>query len=1169
MPRTVDHAVSPRTHEEQAYQGKGKDNDEAEAEQPDAAAEETEPQAETTNNTGILTRLQETTKQAAQRTAHRLHRNLGHPTNKELQKILQKKGASTTLLEAVDHLHCDLCQAHRPPPQPPKSNLKSHTDFNHRVMADTMWIHLSTETQPTNTSPHHHRLIHKADGSKSSQQRTDRRLHRCVRTGMDQALWSTTHPIQIDEARGWSSESLRSWSSDHGIFLEISPGQAHTRLSILERRHQVLRRAIELFVQQHLRLHDVDQKTAVETALIYVVPQVNNVPNIHGYSATQWAFGQNPKLPGHLMDPDLTIAQLTPSQQMQEKLELKQQAATAVIQADNDARLRRALLRQHQAQQHTYATGQQVFYWRDAPGGAGPKIRWKGPAVIVMVEDGRAGPLTNVYWLAHGTTLLRASGEHLRPHLEPPDKTDTTPITRAQQALDSIRGRSTTLYIDLDKTNKRKREEVATEDEEEVRDDIADLMDSEMIPAQEDYWDISEDGITWTRVHVASRRELYTPRGGPQAPWQQFRTDRLTLIRRPAPYQRVVIRDDWTEGNSSRDLTYQWTGTTTFTLRSTTSTTATAPAADITAPATIHTDHDMESPDAEADAQPDDALPPIPETPMTTPSVDMSSEIVGEPDPSRQTTPAPPPPLAPEVATLFGPQQPGETFEQLRSRYEQQETLYYRQPQYGPANPIQPANNRPAPYTTQQRPAANTANAEPDVAEVTYTSYDADVLEGTTMSLPPGWMIEHGYITLEEPKDEWSIKDGWLIRRHYVPRQHLFDPEQTEETTCPIPLSYLTKDRVTKTPGRTTHDRWTKHCNQAPDLEQHLWTGTTKFKIHQSHRQQAREHFYNASDGHITVTQPSAKPAPKTKARKDQLSEKNMNTADRLAFWEAKKKELESFFQNDVWEYDESSNATPGRILKGHFILKWSKWPSGLPRAKARFITQGFRDPDALAGKINTESPTLSRISRNYILTVAATKQWTALTADISTAFLQGKEHSKDRTLWISLPADAKKLLGIPPGSDQVMRLRKPMYGLCDAPRAWFLEARERLTNLGAQQHPLDACLFLLYDYQAPKSAWTYRTDSKGAKHQHPPLIAMMGIHVDDILAAVDKSNKTYQAFEEKLKQTFSFRTWEEDKDFDYCGAKETSTSTRPLHTRTPAIHHKTKANCSGQQRGG
>ena len=73
------------------------------------------------------------------------------------------------------------------------------------------------------------------------------------------------------------------------------------------------------------------------------------------------------------MDPDLTVAQLTPSQQMQEKLDLKQQAATAVIQADNDMRLRRALLRQHQAQQHIYTTGQQVFYWRDGLEGRDPK----------------------------------------------------------------------------------------------------------------------------------------------------------------------------------------------------------------------------------------------------------------------------------------------------------------------------------------------------------------------------------------------------------------------------------------------------------------------------------------------------------------------------------------------------------------------------------------------------------------------------------------------------------------------------------------------------------------------------------------------------------------------------------------------------------------------------
>ena len=188
------------------------------------------------------------------------------------------------------------------------------------------------------------------------------------------------------------------------------------------------------------------------------------------------------------MDEDLMP--LTPSDEMVHKLQLKQQAATAVSQADIDARLRRALLRQHQAQQHTYHTGQQVFYWRDVPGSAEPKIRWKGPATIAMVEPGRAGLASNVYWFVHDTTLIRASAEHLRPHLNTPINTttnsSTTTTTRAQQALDNIRNRSTTLYLDRHISNKRKRTEVTTEDESE--DDppptVAVPMDS---PSTHDY----------------------------------------------------------------------------------------------------------------------------------------------------------------------------------------------------------------------------------------------------------------------------------------------------------------------------------------------------------------------------------------------------------------------------------------------------------------------------------------------------------------------------------------------------------------------------------------------------------------------------------------------------------------------------------------------------------
>ena len=60
------------------------------------------------------------------------------------------------------------------------------------------------------------------------------------------------------------------------------------------------------------------------------------------------------------------------------------------------------------------------------------------------------------------------------------------------------------------------------------------------------------------------------------------------------------------------------------------------------------------------------------------------------------------------------------------------------------------------------------------------------------------------------------------------------------------------------------------------------------------------------------------------------------------------------------------------------------------------------------------------------------------------------------------------------------MRLKKPMYGLCDAPRAWYSEARERITRLGTIVHPLDPCLFMAYNYDAPENTCTTQADDNG-----------------------------------------------------------------------------------------
>ena len=104
----------------------------------------------------------------------------------------------------------------------------------------------------------------------------------------------------IDEHRACSSDAVSSWARDNGISLVIFLGEAHTRLGVVERRHQLLRRAVEIY----LAGHQDHTRDAVRKALDYMVPQINALPNVHGYSPAQWVLGKQPKLPGELQPGD-------------------------------------------------------------------------------------------------------------------------------------------------------------------------------------------------------------------------------------------------------------------------------------------------------------------------------------------------------------------------------------------------------------------------------------------------------------------------------------------------------------------------------------------------------------------------------------------------------------------------------------------------------------------------------------------------------------------------------------------------------------------------------------------------------------------------------------------------------------------------------------------------
>ena len=166
----------------------------------------------------------------------------------------------------------------------------------------------------------------------------------------------------------------------------------------------------------------------------------------------------------------LSPAQLSGSANFELTLQRRSATKQALVKADADRRLRRALLRRYAGQNVMLHPGQSCFYWRDARQADLVKIRWLGPALLVLREDDPEGK-PYVYWLSHGTQLLRCAPHHVRQDFRSVETT-IGGLEVARQAVASLKSRGVTRFLDLDRLNKRNIDEV-DEDEEAMDEDLA------------------------------------------------------------------------------------------------------------------------------------------------------------------------------------------------------------------------------------------------------------------------------------------------------------------------------------------------------------------------------------------------------------------------------------------------------------------------------------------------------------------------------------------------------------------------------------------------------------------------------------------------------------------------------------------------------------------------
>lgn len=142
-------------------------------------------------------------------------------------------------------------------------------------------------------------------------------------------------------------------------------------------------------------------------------------------------------------------------------------------------------------------------------------------------------------------------------------------------------------------------------------------------------------------------------------------------------------------------------------------------------------------------------------------------------------------------------------------------------------------------------------------------------------------------------------------------------------------------------------------------------------------------------------------------------------------------------------------------IVGGKWVFTIKYLPTGeIDRYKARFVAKGFHQRQ---GQDFTEtfSHVIKATTIRSVLNVAVNKSWPIRQLDANNAFLQGTLHDE---VYVAQPqgfVDQDK-------PHYVCKLKKALYGLRQAPRAWYQELSKHLLGLGFTNSTADTSLFTL-----------------------------------------------------------------------------------------------------------
>ena len=168
-----------------------------------------------------------------------------------------------------------------------------------------------------------------------------------------------------------------------------------------------------------------------------------------------------------------------------------------------------------------------------------------------------------------------------------------------------------------------------------------------------------------------------------------------------------------------------------------------------------------------------------------------------------------------------------------------------------------------------------------------------------------------------------------------------------------------------------------------------------------------------------------------------------LKSAERTHWLRAIKEEFKTLIDLGTW-VEEKKCPKGTKLIRTGVILKLKRDENGTPaRFKGRLVARGNEQTDDFE-YVELYAPVACIEAVRILLAVAAAKGWCTDHLDIKGAFLYALLPPSEE-VWVKLPT----IPGVPQARGQVVKLRKSLYGLRQAPKLWYELLAKSLKKLG------------------------------------------------------------------------------------------------------------------------